>query len=193
MAKQKDISHSILIVSSSEQFEMQVKKALVGFLTIDVRKSSVSARRAILEQNYDLVVMRLPLPDDLGLDLAMDAAENTTASVLVEVPREIYEDVTDRLSDCGILVMPAPSQLFQIDKAIRFMKARQDVVFQLKQKIQKAEEKVEEVRIVSKAKLLLMEERKMSEDDAHRFIGKTAMNNGISRRKAAEMIMDDLE
>nr|MCR5545759.1 ANTAR domain-containing protein [Lachnospiraceae bacterium] len=54
-------------------------------------------------------------------------------------------------------------------------------------------EKVEEVRIVSKAKLLLMEERKMSEDDAHRFIGKTAMNNGISRRKAAEMIMDDLE
>ncbi|MCR4673634.1 MAG: ANTAR domain-containing protein [Lachnospiraceae bacterium] len=193
MAKQKDISHSILIISSTEQFEMQVKKHLVGFLTIDVRKSCAAARRAILEQNYDIIVMRLPLPDDLGLDLALDAVEDSTASVLVEVPREIYEDVTDRLSDYGIMVMPSPSQMFQLDKALRYMKARQNVVHNLKQKLQKAQEKTEEVRIVSKAKLMLMEEKHMTEDDAHRFIGKTAMNNGISRRKAAEMIMEDLD
>ena len=193
MSKEKDISHSILIVSSSEQFEILVKKSLVGFLTIDVRKNSVTARRAMLERSYDLVVMRLPLPDELGMDLALDISEQGSTSVMVEVPTEIFEDTVERLSDYGILVLPYSSNNFQLDKAIRYLKARQDVVYRLNQKIQKAEEKTEEIRIVSKAKLMLMEEKSMSEDEAHRFIGKMAMNHGISRRKAAEAIMDDLE
>ena len=193
MAKEKDISHSILIVSSSEQFEVLVKKSLAGFLTIDVRKNSVAARRAVLERSYDLVVMRLPLPDELGMDLALDISEQGSTSVMVEVPTEIFEDAVERLSDYGILVLPYSSNNFQLDKAIRYLKARQDVVYRLNQKIQKAEEKTEEIRIVSKAKLMLMEEKSMSEDEAHRFIGKMAMNHGISRRKAAEAIMDDLE
>ena len=193
MAKEKDISHSILIVSSSEQFEVLVKKSLAGFLTIDVRKNSVAARRAVLERSYDLVVMRLPLPDELGMDLALDISEQGSTSVMVEVPTEIFEDAVERLSDYGILVLPYSSNNFQLDKAIRYLKARQDVVYRLNQKIQRAEEKTEEIRIVSKAKLMLMEEKSMSEDEAHRFIGKMAMNHGISRRKAAEAIMDDLE
>ena len=71
------------------------------------------------------------------------------------------------------------------------MIAVQNRVIGLKNKTLKAEEKTEEVRIVSKAKLLLIEKKKMTEDDAHRFIGKVAMNNGISRKKAAEMILED--
>ena len=193
MSKEKDISHSILIISSSEQFEVQVKKFLVGFRTIEVRKTEVLARQAVLEQSYDLVALRLPLPDGMGLDLAMDIAENSTSSVMVMVPRELYEEVANELSSYGILVLPFSEESFQLEKTISYMKARQDIIYRLSQKIQKAEEKTEEVRIVSKAKLMLMEEKAMSEDEAHRFIGRMAMNHGISRKKAAEEIMEELE
>jgi response regulator NasT len=50
---------------------------------------------------------------------------------------------------------------------------------------------MEELRLVSKAKILLVEKKQMTEDEAHRFIGKQAMNRGISRRKIAEEILDD--
>ena len=193
MSKEKDISHSILIISSSEQFEVQVKKFLVGFRTIEVRKTEVLARQAVLEQSYDLVALRLPLPDGMGLDLAMDIAENSTSSVMVMVPRELYEEVANELSSYGILVLPFSEESFQLEKTISYMKARQDIIYRLSQKIQKAEEKTEEVRIVSKAKLMLMEEKAMSEDEAHRFIGRMAMNHGISRKNAAEEIMEELE
>ncbi|MBQ9443602.1 MAG: ANTAR domain-containing protein, partial [Lachnospiraceae bacterium] len=59
-------------------------------------------------------------------------------------------------------------------------------------KRQAAEEKIEELRIVSKAKILLVEKKKMTEDEAHRYIGKQAMDRGVSRRRIAERILDDL-
>ena len=52
---------------------------------------------------------------------------------------------------------------------------------------------MEELRIVSRAKLLLMEKRHMTEDEAHRLIGKQAMDKGLTRRQAAEKILDELE
>ena len=48
------------------------------------------------------------------------------------------------------------------------------------------------MRVVNKAKLVLINKKKMSEDEAHRYIGKLAMDNGISRGRAAERILDDL-
>ena len=60
-------------------------------------------------------------------------------------------------------------------------------------KIQKAEEKLEELKIVNQAKFLLIEKKHMTEDEAHRYIGKQAMDGGISRGRAAQRILDDLE
>ena len=51
---------------------------------------------------------------------------------------------------------------------------------------------MEELRVVSRTKITLIEKMNMSEDEAHRFIGKYAMDNGISRGRAATMILDDL-
>ena len=52
---------------------------------------------------------------------------------------------------------------------------------------------MDQMRLVNKAKFMLIEEKHISEDEAHRMIGKVAMDNGISRGKAAQKIIDDLE
>jgi response regulator NasT len=46
--------------------------------------------------------------------------------------------------------------------------------------------------VVSRAKITLMEKKNFTEDEAHRYIGKYAMDNGISRGRAATLIMEDL-
>ena len=81
----------------------------------------------------------------------------------------------------------------KIDKSIRFLMAVLRKMHKLKDKNRNTEAKLEEMRIVSKAKLLLVEKKKMSEDEAHRFIGKNAMDNGVPRKMIAERIIDDLE
>ena len=192
MSKKEDIYHSILIVSASEKFTQVVKETLKGFVTVDTAKSSATARRLVLERYYDIVAINAPLPDEDGIDLALYITEKSSASVLLVPPQEIFEDVLDRVTDGGVLCVPKPATRGRIDKAIRLLAANQGRIRDLEKKIAKAEEKVEELKVVSRAKIMLIEKRHMTEDEAHAYIGKEAMGGGISRRKAAERIMDDL-
>ena len=193
MPKKADAYHSILIVSSSEQFDAVVKKSLQGFVTIDVRRSAALARRCVLEKYYDLVVVNSPLPDETGEDFAIDAADRSNASVLLTVPQDVFGDALERVTDHGILVMPKTASRGLIDKSIRFLVAVQNRMHEQERKTQAAEEKLEEMRIINKAKFFLVEQKHMTEDDAHRVIGKQAMDNGISRGKAAKNILDEMD
>ena len=86
---------------------------------------------------------------------------------------------------------PAPAG--QIDKAIRFLTAVQNKMVRLKQKTRKVEEKLEESRAVNRAKLLLVEKKGFTEETAHKFIGKQAMNRRVSRKRIAQRIIEDLD
>ncbi len=189
-----DIScHSILIVSASEQFDAIVKRSLKGFTTINFVKSGSLARRSVMEKEYDIIVVNSPLPDETGIDLALDTAEKSRVSILLVVPKEIYEDVLERVTDLGVLVLPKPFPKGRVDKAVRFLAAIQKKSLKLEKKVLSIEEKMEELRLVSRAKILLVEKKNMSEDEAHRYIGKAAMDNGLSRKRIAEKILEDIE
>ena len=193
MPGMNDIYHSVLIVSVSEQFVSIVKKSLTGFITLDTGKSAAAARRYILERYYDLIVINAPLPDETGEDLAIDAAMTGNASILLVIPEDVFEDILGSVTDYGVLVLPKPVPRGRIDKAIRFLTAVQNKMHGLEKRVSAAEEKLGELKTVDRVKFLLMEQKHMSEDEAHRFIGKMAMDNGISRGKAARRILDDLE
>ena len=51
------------------------------------------------------------------------------------------------------------------------------------------EEKMMEIKIVNRAKWTLINSLNMSEDDAHRYIEKQAMDRCISKREIAEEIL----
>ena len=193
MPKREDIQHSILIVSANEAFDVAVKRSLKGFLTIDVCRSVSTARRYVLERYYDIVAVNAPLPGETGEDFVMDVAEKSRASILLVVPREVYEDALEKVTDHGILVLPKPSPHGRIDKAVRYLVATQNRFRQLEQKTLTVEEKMEEIRIVSRAKILLVEKRHMTEEEAHRYIGKYAMDHGLSKRRVAEKLLEELD
>ncbi len=192
MQKKENVCNSILIVSAVEQFDFLVKKSLVGFLTIDVVRNVAMARRHILEKDYDIVAVNMPLTDEPGTDFAIDVSERSTASVLVVAPAEIYGDVMDMVTDHGVMVVSSPYPPMVMDKAIRVLVAMQGRIKALQKKIHAAEEKLEELRVVSKAKIVLIEKKHITEDEAHKYIGKQAMNHGVSRKRIAEVILDDL-
>ena len=195
MPDKKDMHYAILIISGSEQFDAIVKRSLPEgcFTAIDIRKNATTARRCILEKYYNIVVINAPLSDEPGLALAMDIAEKSHASVLVVAPAERYEDVLDQVTDAGVLAISKPMPHGRLQKALHLLIAFQNRIHQMEQKVDAAYQKMEEMRTISKAKFLLMENRNMTEDEAHRFIGKQAMNNGLSRKRIALKIIDDYE
>ena len=193
MPKYEGFGHSVLIVSASEAFETAVRKSLRGFASVDSRKHASSARRYLLARYYDLIVINAPLPDESGEQLARDIAQEGYASVLLAVPSEVYDDALERVSDYGILVISKPVSIRSLDKALRFLTALQNRIMRIERKLQEAEERMQEIRVIDKAKFLLVEREGLTEDDAHRQIGKLAMNQGISRKLIAERIIESYE
>ena len=189
------MTHSILVVSGSEDFNTQFRQSLPDnlFVSLEYRKNATSARHRILERWYDIVVVNVPLPDENGLELAMDIADQGHASVLVVAPSQIYEMVLDHVTDYGILAISKPSSISRIEKGVRFLMKVQEQLSGMQQELLLARSRLEEMRIVNKAKFLLVERRHMTEEEAHRYVGKLAMDQRISRKKAAEDIIEDFE
>ncbi|MBQ4275008.1 MAG: hypothetical protein II717_00590, partial [Lachnospiraceae bacterium] len=110
MKKSDDQTNSILVVSSSQSMEQLVRRVLFGksHPVIDYRKTCTLARRALLENKYDIVIIDCPLSEEIGYDFAMDICEEYDASVLIITPPEIYDDVMEYVSDRVILALSKP-------------------------------------------------------------------------------------
>ena len=184
--------YSVLIVSSSEQFNITVKKVLPDrrFDVIEIRKSASSARRELLVREYDLVVVNAPLTDGMGNEFVMDVVEKHSSGVILAVPTEVYASVNDHLIEYGVMTLPKPLKLAELERMIRLSIALNDRLRKVQVKLRTLNEKMEELKIVSRAKIVLVE-RGMSEAEAHDYIIREAMNKGLTKRQVAEDIVDD--
>ena len=73
--------------------------------------------------------------------------------------------------------------------ALNWMSSARERLRKSEKKTLSIEEKMEEIRIVNRAKWLLISELKMDEQGAHRYIEKQAMDRCISKRIVAEEII----
>lgn len=191
--KEKRVN-SILIVSASEQFDTQVKSAMPdgGFIAVDKRRTATLARRALLDKKYDIVIINAPLTDEMGYDLALDICEEYNTSVIIATPPELFDAITDYVADAGVMVILKPFQKYTFTLAVKYLIGIQERFAKYEEKIAKTEEKLEEVKLVSQAKIILMERKHISEKEAHRLIGKEAMDHSVSRKMVARSIIDSL-
>lgn len=72
---------------------------------------------------------------------------------------------------------------------MRLLCATRERLRRMEKKTASVEEKMEEIRVVNRAKLLLISERGMNEAEAHRYIEKQAMDSCVTKRTIAESIV----
>ena len=183
--------HDILIISSSEKMAESVARALSDgrYRVVEVRKNAASAKRELNERTYDVAIINMPLTDEPGTELAIDISERYSTGVIIIASSEISEDVAEKVTDFGIIVISKPATKRAVSRSVRLVCALQDKLSGAVKQVQTLEEKMEEIRVVNRAKWRLIDEQGMSEDDAHRYIGKLAMDRCVSRREIAEEIL----
>ena len=192
MAKDIERQKSIIIVGGSEQFNTIVKKAISGqnFTSIDIRRSAAAARQQLLERSYDIVVICAPLPDEPGHQFALDISMSYASSVLMVTPHEIMKDVSEYVTDYGVMVMAKPVEYESLRRNLKLLTAVQERLFSYEHKLRSLERRMNEEKIIGRAKCILIEKKGMTESEAHRFIGKRAMDEGLTRKLVAEDIID---
>ncbi len=185
---------SVMLVTSSQK-TAQAFAALLPqerFCHIRVFASAGEARRAMLDTPSDVVIIDTPLRDDFGVQLALDLSRDVMTGVLLIVKSEQYEHAYYRTVEHGILTISKPLDKSYMLQCLGFLEAVSYKLFQLKKKSESLEKRMEDIALVNRAKLLLIERYKMSEADAHRYIEKTAMDRCVKRGSVAKKIIDEL-
>lgn len=186
----KERVYSVLIVSNADTFNYSLKSLLPEsrFSPVHFAESISEAKRDVLDRSYDLIFIHSPLPDETGTRFAIDLC--TTSSVpMLFVKNELYAETYDKVAEHGVMTIPRPISKSVFVQALDCMVAGRERLRRLEKKTVSIEEKMAEIRLVNRAKWLLINELKMTEPDAHRYIEKQAMDQCLPRRQIAETII----
>ncbi len=183
-------TYAVLIVSAGDRMAEALTALLpvTDFYPVKRARSAGEARRSMTEQEYDLIFINAPLPDDSGQRLAEDACQGD-AAVLLFVKSEDLDAVAAQVTPFGVVPAPKPTSTAVVVQCIRALCALRERLRRMEVRQQSVEEKIQEIRLVNRAKWALIQRRGMSEEEAHRHIEKRSMDQRLPRATVARQIL----
>ena len=180
-------SHSVLLVSRDSKIISQVSAFLVPPLfELTTTSDFNEARRLATERTFNIIIA--DSGDGYDTDFAINIADSYS-TILLLVPNEHFDEISYRVEGYGILTITKPFEPFYFYNMVKIAIAVQYKVQVLSSQTTKLKVKMEEIKQVNRAKMLLMQNLSMTEQEAHRFIEKDAMDRGMKRIAIAEEII----
>ncbi len=160
-----------------------------GYLVIGDVGDGESAVNLARELRPDLVVMDIRMPQMDGITAAEILTRENIAPVLLLTAFSDVE-LIERARNAGVVhYMTKPWRQSDLQPAIEIALSRFREYRSLEGKVKNLEDQLATRKVVEKAKGVLMDKYKLSEQDAFRRIQKLSMNNRKSMREVAEAIL----
>ena len=184
----------VLVAASSDKSYKYIEDLLPAsdFLPVMRAKSAGEAKRILSETEPDIFIINTPLPDDFGIMLALDKSE-TNMGILLMVKNDVFSQIAYKVEDSGIFTLAKPVSAQYFYSAVKLVSACSRKIKKMEDKTKSLKEKMADIRVVNRAKWLLMEKLNMGEKDAHYYIEKQAMDLRIPRREVAGNIIRTYE
>ena len=153
--------------------------------------SGARGRRLLLTRDFLQVIIDAPLVDENGESLARHVRRKGITPVILCVPYAHYDEVSALYEDEGILVVAKPFSPRGMWTAIKLAAAVQHKE-NTRENTQMAQ-KLQDIRLLDRAKRALMNYGNMTEQQAHRHIEKKAMDARATKRTIAQEVIAQYE
>ncbi|MFA9424277.1 MAG: ANTAR domain-containing response regulator [Sedimentibacter sp.] len=186
---------SVLIVSSSDK-GIELLSQLLHInnpASITSATSSSEARRLLNDLEYDLIIINAPLKDEYGDNLAATITEISASGVILVVKSEMSDDISAKVEDYGVLVVSKPIIRQVFFQSLKLALASKKRILSLKKENIHLQNKLEEIRLVTRAKCVLIQYLNMTENQAHRYIEKQAMDMRTTKEEISQRILKTYE
>ncbi len=148
------------------------------------------ALRLVDEFSPDLAILDVRMPGLDGIEVAREIVANRAAGVLI-LTAFGQRELVERAAEAGAMAyLVKPWQRSDLIPAIEMALARHREVIALSDENEDLTEKLEVRKLVDRAKGTLMDNFKLSENDAFRFVQTTAMGTRSSMREVATKIIE---
>ena len=185
-----------LVISAAATGAAQLDDMLAqcGITHVRTVQSAAQARQQLAAAEFDVYIINSPLRADAqdgegADDLACELAERMGGEVLVLVREDKLRETSLRLSELGVFTVSKPLNRDEFLSVIRMASASSSRFRTVRRENEKLKQSLEDIKIINRAKLLLVSRLSMSEPEAHKYIEKQAMDLRLSRRDIADGIL----
>ena len=190
-----DSLDSVLIVSSSNkarEFFIEVLSQNSYGEVVTVTNGG-EARRLLVERIFDLCIINSPLIDEFGDEFAKDIVSSSIGPVIIVVRNDIYDEISEKVEEYGIITIAKPMNRTIFWSVLKIANATYNKIYKLKKENNKLLQKIEDIKMIDRAKCILIQYLNMTESEAHRYIEKQAMDMRTTRKTIAEGILRTYE
>jgi len=184
-------SEAVLVVSCTEKsaalFSDALAAASIKYITVIA--SAGEARRVLLDKDFDIVIIDAPLPDESGETLARHIAAKGLSQVIFAVSSEHFNAMCSVCQGDGVLTIPKPFDKNFFWSVLSLARSVSIKLKRMHDENAKLKQRIEDIRIIDRAKCVLISNLSLTEQEAHRFIEKQAMDLRSTKRAIAEEIL----
>ena len=185
----------MLIISSNEKAVGVLSELLKAenCRVIEASCDAAHAREMLNRRNYDILLIDSPLPDEDGLSLAADAASTTASGILLLADKEKEKEAEEKLLTFGVLVLGRPPGRQLFIKALHLLDATRYRISGIRSENDRLQRKMDDNRIINRAKAILMEYVSMTEPQAHKYLERQAMDLRLTKVEVAKRLLSTYE
>ena len=185
----------VLIVTKSSKATQLITELMQdeGYTQCEVTDRSSEAKRCVETEFFDLIFIYTPLSDEVGLNLSIYMSQHTKSGVFIAVSESTAMKTKDKLSENGVIMLQKPVSVEAVHHSLLALRAMQFRMGRMEEKNQELITQLEDMKVINRAKMVLMQCLAMSEEQAHRYIEKQAMDLRVSRRYVAQQVLNTYE
>jgi len=181
----------IVIIDDSLGSRVALRKALVrlGFQVTAEGASGPEALRLVRDLNPDVVFLAVGLPEMDGLSAAAQILEAHPLPIII-LSSQLEPELIQRAKEAGVMTyMVKPLREEELLPAIELAVSRFEEFTALRKENESLKRTLEGRKVIERAKGVLMEREKISEQDAFSRIQKASMNTRRSMAEIAQAIL----
>ncbi len=182
----------IVIAEDEALIRLDLKETLVeeGYEVIGEAADGDAAIALVDQLRPDVAILDIKMPGTDGLTAARAIIERRLAAVVI-LTAFSQRDLIEQARDAGALAyVVKPFHRNDLVPAIELARARFNELNDAQERVESLEDQLETRKLVDRAKGRLMDAHGLTEQDAFRFVQRSAMSKRSTMREVAEQILD---
>lgn len=182
---------NFLVADDEALIRMDVKEMLTeaGHQVVGQAATGEEALDLARQLHPDFTIMDVKMPGKGGIAAAKIIIEEKISPVLL-LTAYSQDDIVEKANEAGVMAyLVKPIREEQLFPAIKIAYERFHDMLSLEEELGKLKENLETRKILDRAKGIIMDTYKLSEQDAYRKMQKYCMNKRMSMKELAEAIV----
>ncbi|MEX2659376.1 MAG: response regulator [Acidimicrobiales bacterium] len=182
----------VVIAEDEAIIRLDLKETLEeeGYEVVGETGRGDEAVELVREHSPDIAILDIKMPGMDGLTAAREISDDNLSAVLI-LTAFSQRDLIERARDSGALgYLVKPFQKSELIPAVEVALGRYKEMQALQAEVKGLEDQLDTRRVVDRAKGILMDTYKMTENDAFDFIQKSAMRERVTMKVIGQRIID---